>query len=212
MAGSSDEREIRDAVAAWLRAEFRDGRVIHELNCGHGKNRIDVACVTMSKIISVEIKSKKDSLKRLPAQINAFRECSHTVIAVCDEKFFEEFDYHKGGTGFRKNKELRQAAGHTLTWCWPRPDGDGWERFGWILSDHHRDEKPDTRALLVLLWTAELRAAAMDHGLGDKGVKRMPGYKLAKLLWSELSGSQIEDAVCKALRQRKFAEADDAII
>lgn len=66
---SEAEREVREAVVARLRLIRPDARIINEINASAFGNRIDVMAVSRTEIISVEIKSKKDKLSRLPKQI-----------------------------------------------------------------------------------------------------------------------------------------------
>jgi hypothetical protein len=210
MAGSASEREIRDAVVDQLRKEYPSARIIHELNCGHGSNRIDVAAVTPDRIIAVEIKSQRDTLSRLADQTRAFKQCSHRVIVCAHEKFFEDFAYNNGLPGFRARPELtsKKCAGSDL-WLYPKPDGQptreyyDWrrERTGTSIFD-----APDTRGVLKLLWTDELRSVAQWGRVAASA--RAPGYKLAYHLWQHLTGDEVVKATCALLRARPFAEAD----
>ncbi len=88
---SSAEAEIRDAVVARIRKQRPGARIIHEINVStYGPNRIDVLAVDRAEIIAVEIKSAKDKLDRLPAQIAAMRGAAHRVVAAIHEKFLVE--------------------------------------------------------------------------------------------------------------------------
>ena len=209
MTRSADEQEIRDAVVAHLRELYPDGRIIHELNCGHGRNRIDVANVTPTQIVSVEIKSKKDTLKRLADQVAKFRECSHYVIVAAHEKFFEDFTYNTGHPGFRATDGLHDGCTGANLWLYPRPDDVLRNRYHW--GEPRHAILPDTRELLTLLWTDELRAVFRRMGYDTKGLNKTPGYILTRNLWHKMAGQEIVRQVCLALRARTFAEADPEI-
>ncbi|WP_278118673.1 hypothetical protein [Mesorhizobium sp. WSM4887] len=69
---SSAEAEIRDAAVARLRQRRPNARIIHEINVSsNGPNRIDVLAVDRAEIIACEVKSAKDKLDRLPAQLTS---------------------------------------------------------------------------------------------------------------------------------------------
>lgn len=91
-ARSEAETEIRDRVVTKLRRARPEARIIHEINIGGGKNRADVMAVSPAEIITVEIKSEKDKLDRLPAQIKTMRQCSHITIAALHRKFMPEIN------------------------------------------------------------------------------------------------------------------------
>jgi len=211
MTRSSAEYEIREAVVQRLRDEFPSGRIIHELNCEQGRNRIDVACVTPSLIISVEIKSEKDTLKRLADQVRSFQSCSHFVIVAAHEIFFEEFTYNNGLPGFRPNTELFKGSEQSQLWLYPRPDEVLKNRYQWRALDIRRAALIDTRALMRLMWADELRMTVRNAGIQITGIARASKDHLTKVLWSQLTGAEITAATCRYLRAREFAEADPRI-
>lgn len=93
---SDAEAEVRDAVVSRLRAIRPVARITHEVNCAvWGPNRIDVVAVSLSEIISIEVKSARDKLTRLPAQSESMRGMSHHVIAALHEKFLVERETNK---------------------------------------------------------------------------------------------------------------------
>ena len=57
---SSEELAMRDLVVPELRRRWPTARIIHELPTRYSSNRIDLAAVTESAIIGVEIKSSRD--------------------------------------------------------------------------------------------------------------------------------------------------------
>lgn len=209
---SNAEREIRAAVVNRLRALYPGARIVHELNVGHGKNRIDVAAITRDRIVAVEIKSERDRLTRLADQVREFGRSCHAVVVAAHERFFESFTYTNGGAGYRESETLSAGARNAEVWHYPLYSGPdvalARARFGvWSAP---RFSIPDTRQLLVLLWTEELRSVAVAHRIAGV-TRRTPGYTLRDVLWRRLTGAEIEQAVCGQLRQRTFAEADPPI-
>ncbi|WP_292173967.1 hypothetical protein [Mesorhizobium sp.] len=80
---SSAEADIRDAAVAKIRQRRPNARIIHEINVSsHGPNRIDVLAVDRAEIIACEVKSAKDKLDRLPAQVASMFGAAHHVIAA----------------------------------------------------------------------------------------------------------------------------------
>jgi len=83
---SASEEEIRAAVVGRLRELMPDARIVHELNvAGQGSNRIDVAAIGKQAIVGVEIKSRKDVLKRLDEQgrsANNWRDAAAFVARI----------------------------------------------------------------------------------------------------------------------------------
>jgi hypothetical protein len=187
---SEAERYLRNLAVERLRVLMPDARIIHELNVDIGQCRVDLAAVTESRIVFVEIKSRKDKLDRLKEQVRRFGPCCH-ALAVCysSEKWNWSSISAAGGYGFDH---------------WPCDKASAWTIDHW-----HRNRPPSTNALLELLWQAELEAEAFRAGLVSR--KRIPRDSLKRALWENLTGLQVVEAVCRQLRRRPFAEADAAI-
>jgi hypothetical protein len=78
------DRDIRTALHATQLAEFRnDGEsvVLDEFGIGEGVNRVDIAVVN-GALHAWEIKSERDTLARLPAQMEAYSRVFDTVTIV----------------------------------------------------------------------------------------------------------------------------------
>lgn len=184
---SDAERYLRGLAVDRLRVLMPTARIIHELNVGTGKCRIDLAAVARDRIAFVEIKSRKDTLDRLTEQVRVCRPVCHDM-AVCYAS--ERWDY---GT------VSRQASGCQI---WPEGDQPRWSFWDCY-------EPPHSGAMLNLLWAEELRAEAERAGLQPS--RRDSRSPLMKRLWLSLTGQQLVEAVCRQLRGREFAEADPAL-
>lgn len=219
---SSDEEEIRLAVEARLRQLMPAARIVHELNvCGQGSNRIDVAAISRQAIVAVEIKSKKDTLKRLSEQWTAFSKAAHVVIVAAHEKHFIDFKRD----GERADVPPRRRLNHPefldnwsktdRVWRFPRPEQNRdcafWDRGPTWTFDPVKDtrQQPSARAMLGMLWAEELRAECHRHGVAATSrSSRSP--MIADLVWS-LTGREVVEAVCRQLRAREFARADPVV-
>lgn len=195
---SQSERDIRDAVVARARQLWPGARIIHELNVEHGSTRADVAAVTPDQLILFEIKSERDKLHRLSAQLRSFGPVAHAVIVAAHEKWCGGSTLPNGDVG-----PIIGFAGHGELWRYPEPEGKFGLRY-W--HEPHTFHRPWAHRMLRLLWTDELRHVAAESGVKTTGTT--PGYKLADQLALHLPGRDVELAVCRALRQRQFAEAD----
>lgn len=200
---SEAEAEIRAPVVDRLRELIPNCRIIHEINAESFGNRIDVLAVGETRIAAVEIKSVKDKLDRLPAQIQAMRGVTTEVFAALHEKFLSD-------RGMAMPPD--EARGATA-WIYPKKDRGGhvdcdskWiERFAW---------QKTTRCLpptaINLLWREELHG--LCNSLGVKRVSKLDMRQATDEIRWRMNGEQITRAICKTLRARECVEADPSII
>lgn len=215
---SADEEEIRQAVVARLRALMPAARIVHELNvAGHGSNRIDVAAIGQKAIVAVEIKSRKDTLKRLDDQWAAFSACCHLVLVSAHEKHFVEHreDYWRADVP----SELRlNAPGFSRwerrnsVWRFPRPECEPhrYEKPWTFCPVKDVQRQPKAAAMLAMLWASELRSECGRHRLACDARRTIP-VMITDMVWN-MTGREICEAVCRQLRQRAFVRADAPII
>ena len=200
---SGDEQEIRDAVVRRLRGVWPEARIVHELNvAGTGSNRIDVAAIAPAAIIGVEIKSKRDTLKRLPDQWTAFNQCCHEVYVAAHEKHFEPQPH--GWAPRLKIDDRRRPSIENAAWLY-RTDVDV---RGWKVKAAFRCRPLNPAGMLDMLWREELAfeaCRARCYG-GARATRHDMGRELA---WY-LTGREVVEAVCRQLRAREFVEADPA--
>lgn len=90
MAGSAAEERIREKAVAAMRRRWPSARIVHELQLEQGGIRIDLAAVSEDFLALAEIKSERDVLKRLPAQISR-------AMAVADEVWIVIAAKHEKG-------------------------------------------------------------------------------------------------------------------
>lgn len=204
---SSAEWEIREALVAFLRYELPKARIIHEMNVDNGMNRADVTAVLPDRLFIFEIKSERDTLAHLAAQMKAFKACAHQCALVAHEKWFDRTPYGNGNPRMAFPSEH----GSFTTWAYPCPQEGRGPGYGyqWRIPDDWRlgMAQPHSRRLLNLLWKQEM----LDLGaaLNVPGIKsRLNTDKIMQLLVWHCTGQQIARGVCEALRARPFAEAD----
>ena len=217
---SPAEAEVRDAVVARLRQHRPQARIMHEVNCSlFGPNRIDVIAVSPAEIISVEVKSRKDKLDRLPAQIASMRGMSHHVIAALHEKFLVErpeptnrFAAHYERDGeFWMRCEPPEAKG-AIPWIYPETRRAMMD----VVSGGNdflavwRKPQPAIQAALPgaidMLWAEEMRDFCALVGIEAR--KSDSRARLLPLIRWRCTGEQITKGVCQILRARRCIEAD----
>lgn len=224
MTRSADEQELRNAVVVRLRELLPDARIIHELNiAGQGSNRIDVVAVTKEHIVGVEIKSRKDTLKRLEHQWESFNEVCHLVIVAAHDKHFKDWreQYWSDDQPSVRHIDHPLFYGNwksrSRVWQFPKADPEQTPSFWrstdgmrWFFDRHKALlSLPRATAMLGTLWAAELQAECSRHRISSTQ-RTTRDVMIRDLAWN-LTGKEITQAVCRQLRQRTFAEADRPI-
>lgn len=188
-----------------------DARIIHEMVVGGC--RADLAAVSPERVVLVEIKSEKDTLRRLPMQLKAFRRAAHEVIVVAHEKWFDRTPYNTGQPRCVPGAEIADIVNAQCdVWMYPEPPAPthivngGWHRS----RSWSPQLEPRASELLLLLWRAELLAEADRHRVcTSRGATVM--HIVREMSW-HMTGREIAQAVCRQLRRRPFPEADPAIL
>ena len=205
---STDEAEIRDAAVARVRMLRPGHRIIHEINvAGTGSNRVDFIAVGQSEIIAVEVKSAKDKLDRLSAQIMAMKQVAHHVIAAVHEKFLiAATETWRSDQLMLPDMPSTGAAHprHTHVWVYPEAD-----RPLVYHSDLPREPSPMSalpHSAIKMLWANELRELCGELSLGVRGSATMT-HCITKLRWMA-NGGDLTKGICRALRRRNCIEAD----
>lgn len=217
---SPAEAEVRDAVVARLRLIRPEARIMHEVNCSlFGPNRIDVIAVSRAEIISVEVKSAKDKLDRLPAQIASMRGMSHHVIAAIHEKHLVEHETNKWAAHSERDgkfwmKVLPGEAKRAIPWVYPerrRAMPDIHQAYDSLQSWRTPDPtiQQAIPGAIDMLWAEEMRDFC--HLVGIEARKRDTRARLLPLIRWRCTGEQITKGVCAILRARKAPEADPPI-
>lgn len=219
---SAAEEAIRADMVSRLHKGWPGCRVVHELNVSGGSRRLDLAAVTADRIVGVEIKSEKDTLKRLADQVRTFRRYVDLVLVVVHPTHWDATPHDNGTPRLRlalpEDQEDTLSRAQVQTICWA-PDGDpfpfpdagyhvawkAWDTARFWRFMHH----PEPGRLLNLLWRDEL--VQLAGGLRVSHAARANTSTLiAEIRW-HASLKEIKHGVCSALRRRRFARADDPI-
>lgn len=214
---SSEELQMRELIVPVLRKRYPTARIIHELPLRYSSNRIDLAAVTETEIVSVEIKSSRDVADRLEVQLKAFAPVSTRIIAALAPKWNVELPMlekqTKHGTcHYSQYTEAQEAI---------RRAGSCYEIETWTVDaekktvdtghSYTRNGHPWPYRMLHILHVAELMRIADDHRISYG--KRATHESLADSCSDHLSGKEVRRAVCGALRARDaFCNGTDAPI
>lgn len=206
---SADEAEIRDAVVERLRRIRPGARIIHEIqNACQGPNRLDLIAVDRAEIIAVEIKSKKDKIDRLEAQVAAMRGCAHHVIAALHEKFLVSPAYRNAPPELVSAPP--QARGATV-WAWPIAGAEAGRTWGCAAWEEPRPAIQTClpQGALDMLWAEELARLCAD--LGKAVPRRATRPQMMAVLRWQCAGGDLTRGICAALRRRACIEADPPV-
>lgn len=218
---SPAEAEIRSAVVERIRKHRPNARIIHEINVStYGPNRIDLIAVDVAEIIAVEIKSSKDKLDRLEAQVNSMKGAAHHVIAAIHEKFLVEQVTHVDARHYGREGRFYLR---TL------PDKWDYAVEAWVFPEVRRCleptwqhdslakwqfpqaklETPLPAAAIDLLWRDEL--FALCGALRVSATARTNMTDMVRSLRWHCTGKELTRGICAMLRSRKCVEADPEI-
>lgn len=170
--------------------ELGTTRFVDELGLA-GEVRVDVAVLNGS-FSGYEIKSARDTLRRLPKQVEVYSKIlDHATLVVADNHLSHAIDLLPPWWGII----TASAAEKAVTLSTLRP----------------AKENPaiDKSYLVTLLWREEALAALTARGL-DAGVRSKPNIRLWGRLAESLSVDELRDLVRNQLRIRANWRADAA--
>lgn len=210
---SSEELRMRELIVPELRRRYPTARIIHELPLRYSTNRIDLAAVTETEIISVEIKSSKDVVDRLEAQLRGFLPISSRVIVALAPKWNVKLepvfkDHGQGHTSYTpqytETQQIVRKVGGSIE-VWTVDAGDNSIN---VTDKAYRDTLPWTARMLDILHVAELVEIARRHRCWSG--KNPVHLTLVRACFEMMTGREIIAAVCRALRERDaFAVGTD---
>lgn len=185
------DKDIRNVLIDKLKKENigHNYRIINELGVCDGMARVDIA-VTNGRLYGYEIKSDKDTLERLPGQIEAYNKTFDKIIIVVGEKYKEKIinvvpDYWgiEVATQNKNNnitlKKLRSAK---------------------------INKNVDSKSLLELLWKDELILLLKNKGV--KGLSNKNRRKLRDIAINSIPLNEIKNYTRETLKFRKDWRVD----
>lgn len=212
---SEAEAEIRNEVVSRLRTLLPSCRIIHEINASSFGNRIDVLAVTEDRIAAVEIKSVKDTLKRLTDQIGAMRGVAHHTISALHEKFLikdGEASPDWRNTAHIEDRTIYNRpneSGGSVLWTYPMKERIGFiSSLEWNLKDWHEKSSLNLPPYaLHMLWAAELKSICERNDIKKSGTMEVLRDRIN---W-ELSGVRQSLKKYAHICARVCVEADEPI-
>lgn len=210
---SSEELAMRALIVPELRRLYPGARIVHELPLRYSTNRIDLAAITETEIVSVEIKSSRDVADRLEAQVRAFLPISSRVIVALAPKWNEQLPplevkrerYTSHIPQYTQAQEVIRRIGDEAIEIWTV---DAAQAAIQVTRPAFRQSHGWTWQMLHILHVQELAAIASAHGVWQG--KRPVHIDLVNACADLMSGREIAAAVCAALRARSaFAVGTD---
>ncbi len=188
---SCGDAEIRSALRAYLLAKYAgeaDTAFIEELGLCRGQARIDLAVVN-GLLHGFEIKSDRDSLRRLPPQAEVYsRVFERMTLVVGNRHLTEAMEVVPDWWGILRIDQRRTGLAFR------------------VVRRGRRNPVRDPRALVELLWRDE----ALEL-LAAKGAARGARGKPRSLVWDRLCEhldlSEIAATVCTSLKARAATQA-----
>jgi hypothetical protein len=213
---SEAEEALRRKTEAALRKARPDARIIHELVLTQGGVRIDLAAVWSDGLIVAELKSERDTLTRLPAQLKEALSLGCEVWLCLAEKWRphieamqtsqtdERVEVQRKGFGryfiYKPNPGYIASLSRVAIW-WEKPEHIECENT-WCRRD--RFPPADGPAMLDMLWADELRRMTGAHHRDTRG-------KCINHAREYMTGQAVRRGACAALMARTFPRADPPI-
>jgi hypothetical protein len=185
----TSDKTIRPSLRSYLENKYQHNKSVAIIDVNHGSARVDMA--VMDGIIhGYEIKSDKDSLMRLPLQIEAYNAVFSSVTIVTGRHHLEAvIDIVPEWWGILLAKT---GATHTVLT---------------EIRDCLPNDAQDPVALARLLWREEALGILQTMG-EDKGFRSQPRGVIYKKLASLLDVQELQELVQKAL----FTRADQRVV
>ena len=162
----------------------RDTLVVDELGLVHARGRVDLAVINRH-VHGYEIKSAVDSLRRLPGQLEVYRQALQTLTLVVDARHFSTIA-----------ETVPEWCGIILVAVGPR----GGIRFRRARKSGMNPDV-DPFKLAHLLWHGEARTALAERGV-SRGDLRAPRKDLYRLLVEQVSVRELTCLIRQSMVRR----------
>jgi hypothetical protein len=181
--------DIRTALKDRLLKEFASTNtiIVDELPICWGDTRIDIAVVNCS-LHGYEIKSDRDTLDRLPRQVELYNKIFDSLTLVCSHKLVS-----------KAKDKIPEWWGIQI----PLYDND--TPFS-IRFEKERDPQPnehvDLRSLIELTWKEEAITILADRGLA-RGYRNRPRWDIWDRIIETVDKIELKEAVRECLKGRQ---------
>lgn len=186
------DRDIRGALWALLDQEHKDDPdtlVLDELGICEGAARADVAVVN-GALAAFEIKSDRDTLARLPAQVEAYRKVFDQVTIIVGGRYIER---------------ILEAVPVTWGIVQAVHASSGVDLKG--VREPKTNTEVDSFSLSQLLWRDEALSLLEERGLAE-GLRSKPRRVLWQTIATQLSRQEVGEAVRDQLKSREGWRSD----
>lgn len=180
-----------DLASDFLAERFPGALIVRELSIGNwGAALLDIAAVTETEIIGIEIKGDGDSHARLERQGWTYSQVA-TRMGLLSAPSLESSTIKRLPAGWRSLR-LVQGAVKYPTYAWDKEKD--WPRLCTAPA-----------RLLECLWGRELKAVATAFGLHSRAMTKVDEWTQA--LAENVPLKVLRPAVCQALRERDWVKA-----
>lgn len=179
--------DIRTALDAQLGVEHppEDTLIFHEFGVAHGAARVDIGVVNGS-LEGFEIKSDRDTLRRLPAQVAAYNRVFDRVWIVVS------------------GKHVGRLSGVVPAWWGVRHACDGPDGVEIRIKRQAKlNPKREPLAVAQLLWRDELLVALTGLGL-ELGMRSKPKRAMQQTLAGAVDLDELASLVREAIKRRDW--------
>jgi hypothetical protein len=186
------DRDIRAALWSLLdeqHADDPDTLVLDELGICQGETRADVAVVNGS-LAAFEIKSDRDTLARLPGQVEAYQRVFDVVTVIVGGRYVE-----------------RIVEAIPETWGVIRAVSESQSVELQFLRQPTKNDRVDPLSVAQLLWRDEALALLEERGLA-RGLRSKPRRLLWQAIVDQLSPEEVSEAVRAQLKAREGWRSD----
>jgi len=186
--GAMKDLDVREALRCRLAVEHADEidstRVVEELGI-YGEVRVDIAVLNGS-MTGYELKSARDTLKRLPKQVEWYsRVLDHAHIVVADNHLSDTLTIIPAWWGYTVATASKDG---TIA----------------LHDERTAQQNPsiDSQTLALLLWRSEALTAMEERGI-DRGYRSKTRGEMARRLAEALTLMELRDLVRETLKMRE---------
>ena len=196
VAPSIEELRLRGIVETWGREKWPGARMVHQLPIG--KHRIHMAFIGATSIAGVIVKPPKAVIHDVPARAEEALVLLPELWLVADAHHEKKFTDNRGFLPANCGLAIVEGDGFKR----PTTTSNGeWETFA------SRDWMRLFVPMLGLLAFQELREVAHRRGVRVGALDI--SFDIVTRLGRALTGDQIRDEVCRALRAREWGWPED---
>ena len=164
--------------------------VIDELGIAHGSSRIDIAVIT-KRLLGYEIKSEKDTLRRLPQQIRYYNSVFNRVTLIVDYRHaYEALKIIPIWWGVRL-VEMKSSG----------------EVYFSIAREARENPSPDKYSIAQLLWRNEV-LQILEETEADRSIRAKSRDELYKRIAESTEIDKLRASVCDQLKRRENWRVD----